>query len=99
MNGCSGGQNPYPRRGDVVPGVTALDLAKMHDRSLSNAVEVAALSVVALGSETTINYSIRLKKKFKNGSAVWVAGYSNDYTGYVASLRVLKEGGYEAQAG
>jgi hypothetical protein len=32
-------------------------------------------------------------------SATWVAGYSNDYTGYVPSLRVLKEGGYEAQAG
>ena len=28
-----------------------------------------------------------------------MAGYSNDYTGYVPSLRVLKEGGYEAQAG
>jgi hypothetical protein len=28
-----------------------------------------------------------------------VAGYSNDYTGYVPSLRVLKEGGYEAAAG
>jgi hypothetical protein len=28
-----------------------------------------------------------------------MAGYSNDYTGYVPSLRVLKEGGYEAAAG
>jgi hypothetical protein len=28
-----------------------------------------------------------------------VAGYSNDVFGYVPSLRVLKEGGYEAQGG
>ncbi len=142
MNGCSGDQNPYPRRGGVVPGLTALDLAKMHGRSLSNAVEVAmqvpkrvvggriraayekisldyapekkraphlypvqvarfgeALTVVALGSETTIDYSIRLKRELSKDSATWVVGYSNDYTGYVPSLRVLKEGGYEAQAG
>jgi neutral ceramidase len=142
LNGCSGDQNPYPRRSDVVPGVTALDLAKMHGRSLANAVEVAmqvpkrpvtgeiraayekvaldyapekqrpahpypvqvarfgeALTVVALGSETTVDYSLRLKKELGSSAPVWVAGYSNDYTGYVPSLRVLKEGGYEAQAG
>ena len=142
MNGCSGDQNPYPRRSDVVPGVSAVDLAKMHGRSLANAVEVAmqvpkrpitgsiraayekvsldyapekkraphdypvqvarfgdALTVVALGSETTVDYSLRLKKELGQDTPVWVAGYSNDYTGYVPSLRVLKEGGYEAQAG
>jgi hypothetical protein len=58
-----------------------------------------ALTVVALGSETTVDYSIRLKRELSKDSATWVAGYSNDYTGYVPSLRVLKEGGYEAQAG
>ena len=26
---------------------------------------------------------------------VWMAGYSNDVMGYIPSLRVLKEGGYE----
>ena len=30
---------------------------------------------------------------------MWVAGYSNDYTGYMPSVRVLQEGGYEANAG
>jgi hypothetical protein len=58
-----------------------------------------ALTVVALGSETTVDYSLRLKKELGSSAPVWVAGYSNDYTGYVPSLRVLKEGGYEAQAG
>ncbi len=142
LNGCSGDQNPYPRRGDVVPGVSALELAQMHGRSLANAVEVAmqvprrpiggplrsayqkvrldyapekqrqphdypvqvarlggALTLVALGSETTVDYSLRLKQELSATAPVWVAGYSNDYTGYVPSLRVLKEGGYEAQAG
>jgi hypothetical protein len=42
---------------------------------------------------------LRLKKELGSSAPVWVAGYSNDYTGYVPSLRVLKEGGYEAQAG
>ena len=32
-------------------------------------------------------------------AAVWIAGYSNDSCGYIPSLRVLKEGDYEAAAG
>jgi hypothetical protein len=28
---------------------------------------------------------------------VWVAGYSNDYFGYLPSRRVLTEGGYEGR--
>ncbi len=142
LNGCSGDQNPYPRRDGAVPGLSALDLAKTHGRSLANAVETAmqapprpvtgpiqaayetvrldyapekkqaphdypvqvvnfggTLTLVALGSETTVDYSLRLKKEMGGAAPVWVAGYSNDYTGYVPSLRVLEEGGYEAQAG
>ena len=30
--------------------------------------------------------------------AVWVAGYSNVYSGYIPSRRVLLEGGYEARS-
>ena len=57
------------------------------------------LTLVALGSEVVVDYSLRLKRELAGPAAVWIAGYSNDYTGYVPSLRVLKEGGYEAQAG
>ena len=46
-----------------------------------------------------MDYSLRFKKEFAGPAGIWVAGYSNDYTGYVPSLRVLKEGGYEAAAG
>jgi hypothetical protein len=57
------------------------------------------LTFITLGSEVVVDYSLRFKREFAGASAVWVAGYSNDYTGYVPSLRVLKEGGYEAAAG
>ncbi|MHB1079538.1 MAG: neutral/alkaline non-lysosomal ceramidase N-terminal domain-containing protein [Prosthecobacter sp.] len=41
LMGCGADQNPYPRRSDVVPGVTDLELSMQHGRSLSNAVEMA----------------------------------------------------------
>lgn len=54
-----------------------------------------ALTLVAIGGEVVVDYSLRLKRELA-GPAVWVAGYSNDVFAYVPSLRVLKEGGYEA---
>jgi hypothetical protein len=141
LMGCGADQNPYPRRSDVVPGITDLELSMQHGCSLSNAVEMALtvnpkpvagpiraayeeitlsyankkradhpypvqvikigkdITFITLGSEVTVDYSLRFKKEFAGAAGVWVAGYSNDYTGYVPSLRVLKEGGYEAAAG
>lgn len=167
LNGCSGDQNPYPRR--LVPFV------ERHGRSMAMAIEAAletkptplsgpvrsaiawpevdyapaptreqlleriettggydklyaefllseldavgslpksypvpvqairfgdSLTVVAIGGETTIDYSLRLKKELgeKSGGPVWVAGYSNDVMGYIPSDRVLKEGGYEGKS-
>lgn len=53
------------------------------------------VTMVALAGEVVVDYSLRLKSELP-GRAVWVAAYSNDVFGYVPSLRVLKEGGYEA---
>jgi neutral ceramidase len=54
------------------------------------------LTLVAIGGETTVDYSLRLKRELGSGStAVWVAGYSNDGFGYLGSRRVIVEGGYE----
>lgn len=53
------------------------------------------LTMVALGGEVVVDYSLRLKQELA-GPAVWVAGYSNDVMAYIPSLRVMKEGGYEA---
>jgi neutral ceramidase len=53
------------------------------------------LTMVALAGEVVVDYSLRLKSELP-GRAVWVAGYSNDVFGYIPSVRVLTEGGYEA---
>ena len=54
------------------------------------------LTMVAIGGETTVDYSLRLKRELGNGpAAIWVAGYSNDVFGYLGSRRVIVEGGYE----
>ncbi len=53
------------------------------------------LTLIALGGEVVVDYSLRFKREFA-GQPVWVAGYSNDVMGYIPSLRVRKEGGYEA---
>jgi hypothetical protein len=53
------------------------------------------LTIVALAGEVVVDYSLRLKSEL-TGPPVWVAGYSNDVFGYVPSVRVLREGGYEA---
>lgn len=45
-----------------------------------------------LSSVATIDQEISARKI----PAVWVAGYSNGYFGYIPSVRVLNEGGYEA---
>jgi neutral ceramidase len=53
------------------------------------------LTMVALAGEVVVDYSLRLKSELP-GRAVWIAAYSNDVFGYIPSVRVLKEGGYEA---
>ncbi|MCA9134433.1 MAG: neutral/alkaline non-lysosomal ceramidase N-terminal domain-containing protein [Planctomycetales bacterium] len=168
MNGCSGDQNPYPRR--------TLELAEQHGRALANGVETALeaksqrqlhgplrvalenvtlefatpptaeqveqelassnryarihgqamqeqlqrygriqaeyshfpiqvvqlgsdLTLVALCGEVVVDYALRLKRELAGQTEqqpiVWVAGYSNHVFGYLPSLRVLQEGGYE----
>ena len=53
------------------------------------------LTLVALGGEVVVDYVLRIKKEF-GAKGIMVAGYSNDVMSYIPSLRVLKEGGYEA---
>ena len=56
----------------------------------------ANLTLVAIGGEATVEYSLRLKRELKSEpAAVWVAGYSNDGFGYLGSKQVIEEGGYE----
>jgi hypothetical protein len=52
------------------------------------------LTLIALGGEVVVDYALELKRKY-GAEKLWVAGYSNDVFGYVPSVRVLHEGGYE----
>lgn len=55
------------------------------------------LTLVALGGEVVVDYALRAKREFGHEKEpLVVAGYSNDVMCYIPSLRVLKEGGYEA---
>ena len=55
----------------------------------------SGVTMIALGGEVVVDYSLRLKREVHD-PFVWMAGYSNDVMTYIPSLRVLKEGGYEA---
>jgi hypothetical protein len=52
------------------------------------------LTLVALGGEVVVDYALRLARDYP-GERLWAAAYANDVFGYVPSLRVLEEGGYE----
>lgn len=52
------------------------------------------MTMLTLGGELVVDYSLRFKGRY-GWDKLWVAGYSNDVFGYIPSLRVLKEGGYE----
>jgi hypothetical protein len=52
-------------------------------------------TLIALGGEVVIDYALRAKREFAREDTI-VAGYSNDVMCYIPSLRVLREGGYEA---
>ncbi|HEV3167472.1 MAG TPA: neutral/alkaline non-lysosomal ceramidase N-terminal domain-containing protein [Isosphaeraceae bacterium] len=54
------------------------------------------LTILGLGCEVVSEYSGRLQMELgEQGRSLWVAAYANDVFGYIASVRVLLEGGYE----
>jgi neutral ceramidase len=55
------------------------------------------LTILALSGEVVVDYAIRFQRELGGeGKTLWVAAYANDVVGYIPSVRVLKEGGYEA---
>jgi neutral ceramidase len=52
------------------------------------------LAMVFLAGEVVADYGLRLKREL-DGSRVWVNAYTNDVPFYVASRRMIPEGGYE----
>jgi neutral ceramidase len=54
------------------------------------------LTMVALSGEVVVDYAIRLQDELGGEiRTLWVAAYANDVIGYIPSVRVLREGGYE----
>jgi hypothetical protein len=53
------------------------------------------LTLVGFSGETCVDYSLRLKRELPD-ERLWVAGYCNDVFAYLPSMRILIEGGYEA---
>jgi len=52
------------------------------------------LTMIFLGGEVVVDYALRLKRQLER-SDLWVTAYANDVMGYVASERMIAEGGYE----
>ncbi len=55
------------------------------------------LAMVFLPGEVTIDYALRLKREL-DGSRLWVSAYANGMPCYIASKRMLDEGGYEVDS-
>ncbi|HEX3991651.1 MAG TPA: neutral/alkaline non-lysosomal ceramidase N-terminal domain-containing protein, partial [Acetobacteraceae bacterium] len=55
------------------------------------------LTLIALSGEVVADYSFRLQRELP-GEHLWNAAYCNDVFAYVPSMRILTEGGYEADA-
>jgi hypothetical protein len=53
------------------------------------------LTLIALAGEVVVDYVLRLKREL-GADWLWVVGYSNDVFAYIPTVRILKEGGYEA---
>jgi hypothetical protein len=55
------------------------------------------LVMVNLAGEVVVDYSLRLKKEL-GSDKLWINAYTNAAPCYIASRRVIKEGGYEAES-
>jgi neutral ceramidase len=69
-----------------------------HEQSESYAYPVQIWTLgsqllLTMGGEVVVDYAIALKRIF--GPDIFVMGYANDVMGYIPSVRILREGGYE----
>lgn len=55
------------------------------------------LAMVNLAGEVVVDYAVRLKNEL-GAEKLWVNAYANDVPCYIASRRVIREGGYEAES-
>jgi hypothetical protein len=55
----------------------------------------STFTLAAMSGEVVVDYAYRLRREMPD-ERVWAAGYCNDVFAYVPSMRILTEGGYEA---
>ena len=55
------------------------------------------LAMVFLPGEVVVDYALRMKRQL-NGPRLWITAYANDEPCYIASRRVIEEGGYEVDS-
>jgi hypothetical protein len=96
LSDSSGGRKQHAQRM-----IDAIDQHKAIRTEYPYTVQAFALgdqlTMVALSGEVVVDYAIRLQHELGGpGKTLWVAAYANDVVGYIPSVRVLKEGGYEA---
>jgi hypothetical protein len=61
-----------------------------------HAFALGDLTMVTLPGEVVVDYAIRLREELADEvRPLWVVAYADDVFGYIPSLRVLREGGYE----
>lgn len=77
-------------RGETIPDVVA-------DYPVQTWCFGEDLAMVFLGGEVVVDYSIRLNEMF-DSDRLWITAYSNAMPCYIASRRILREGGYEADS-
>jgi len=64
-----------------------------HEPAPVHVVRFGGLTLITLSGEVVVDYALALKREY--GDRVWAAAYTDTVAGYVPSVRVLKEGGYE----
>jgi hypothetical protein len=74
--------------------------AREEPRSLSYPVQVVrfdeGFTLIALAGEVVVDYALWSYRTFPS-EKLMVAGYSNDVPCYIPNVRILREGGYEAE--
>jgi len=55
------------------------------------------LAMVFLAGEVVVDYALRLSTEL-DAERLWITAYANDAPCYIASKRILREGGYEADS-
>ncbi|MCX6217858.1 neutral/alkaline non-lysosomal ceramidase N-terminal domain-containing protein [Spirosoma sp.] len=55
--------------------------------------QLGSQPILSFGGELVVQYALDCKKRF--GQGIFVMGYANDVMGYIPSVTILREGGYE----